>query len=110
MKAGGRRMDRALALRAAIARADPPDREWVEARLDRAARACGCATGSVALLAAVVGAVAWWLVALDAGLDLWPEAMVAAFGVVGAAFVGKLAGLATAELWLWWAERRFLRP
>jgi hypothetical protein len=49
----------------------------------------------------------WWLLALDKRLALWPEAALAGLLVVGAAFVGKLAGLATADAWLWWVGRRF---
>ena len=78
-------------------------------RLQWAANACGCSTGSAALLVAVLGAVMWWLLALDAQLALWPEAALAGLAVVGAALVGKLAGLATADLWLWWVGRRFRR-
>jgi hypothetical protein len=51
------RTERALALRAVVAHQNPPDRERLEVRLERAANACGCSTGSVALLVAVVGAV-----------------------------------------------------
>ncbi len=104
------RTERALALRAVVARTNPPDRKRLDARLERAAGACGCSSGSIALLAAVVGTVAWWLVALDARIAVWPEAAVAGLLLVGAALVGKLAGLATADLWLWWVERRFGRP
>lgn len=103
------RTERALALRAAVSHANPPDRERLEARLEWAGDACGCSTGSVALLVAVGGAVVWWLLALDAQFALWPEAALAGVGVVGAALVGKLAGLATADLWLWWVGRRFRR-
>jgi hypothetical protein len=103
------RTERASALRAAVERQNPPDRERLEARLDRAANACGCSTGSVALLVAVGGAFVWWLIALDAQLALWPEAALAGFAVVGAGAVGKLAGLATADLWLWWVGRGLRR-
>jgi hypothetical protein len=96
-------------LRAVVARADPPDRQSLEVRLDRAANACGCSTGSVALLAAAGGTVVWWLLALDAQVALWPEAALAGLLLVGVAFVGKLVGLATADLWLWWVGRRFRR-
>jgi hypothetical protein len=94
-------------LRAVVAHADPPDRERVEARLERAANACGCSSGSASLLVAAGGAVLWWLLALDARLSLWPEAALAGLLVVGAALAGKLAGLATADVWLWWVGRRF---
>ena len=103
------RTERALALQAVVAQQNPPDRERLEARLDRAANACGCSTGSVALLVAVLGAVVWWLFALDAQLAVWPEAALAALVVVGAALVGKLAGLAAADLWIWWVGRRLRR-
>ena len=104
------RTERALALRVVVAHADPPDRERLEARLERAANACGCSIGSIALLAAAVATVVWWLVALDARIAVWPEAALAGLMLVGAALVGKLAGLATADLWLWWVDRRFHRP
>jgi hypothetical protein len=94
-------------LRAVVAHANPPDRARLEVRLDKAANACGCSTGSVALLAAATGVVAWWLLSLDARPALWPEAALAGLLVVGAAFVGKFAGLATADAWLWWVGRRF---
>jgi hypothetical protein len=94
-------------LRAVVAHANPPNRARLEVRLEKAANTCGCSTGSVALLAATVGAVVWWLLALDKRLALWPEAALAGLLVVGAAFVGKLAGLATADAWLWWVGRRF---
>ncbi len=61
----------------------------------------------MALLAAGAGVVAWWLIALDARLALWPDAALAGLLTLGAALVGKLAGLATADLWLWWVGRRF---
>jgi sterol desaturase/sphingolipid hydroxylase (fatty acid hydroxylase superfamily) len=93
-------------LRVLVAHQNPPNRDRLEVRLEKAANACGCSTGSVALLVAVVGAVVWWLLALDAQLALWPEAAVAGLAVVGAALAGKLAGLAAADLWLWWVERR----
>jgi hypothetical protein len=51
----------------------------------------------------------WWLLALDAQLAVWPEAALAALAVVGAALVGKLVGLATAEVWIWWVGRRLRR-
>jgi hypothetical protein len=103
------RTERALALREVVARANPPDRERLEVRLERAANACGCSTGSVALLAAAVGTVGWWLLGLDAQIALWPEAALAGLLVVGAALVGKLTGLAAADLWLWWVARKFRR-
>jgi hypothetical protein len=103
----GARTERAQALRAVVAHANPPDRRRLEVRLEKAANACGCSTGSVALLAATVGAVVWWLIALDGQIALWPGAALAGLLVVGAAFVGKLAGLATADAWLWWVGRRF---
>ncbi len=103
------RTDRALALRAVVEQQNPPDRERLELRLDRAANACGCSTGSVALLAAIVGAVVWWLFALEAQLSVWPEAALAGLAIVGAALVGKLAGLVTADLWIWWVGRRLRR-
>jgi hypothetical protein len=96
-------------LQAVVEQQNPPDRERLEVRLDRAANACGCSTGTVALLVAVVGAVVWWLLALDAQLAVWPEAALAALAVVGAALVGKLVGLATAEVWIWWVGRRLRR-
>jgi hypothetical protein len=98
-----------LVLRAVIARENPPDRERLEVRLERVANACGCSTGSVALLVAVLGAVLWWLLVLDAQLALWPEAALTGLAVVCSASVGKLAGLVMADLWLWSVERRFRR-
>jgi hypothetical protein len=104
------RTERALALRAAVARANPSDRERLERRLERAASACGCSSGSVALLAGAVGMVVWWLRASDGLPSLWPEVGVAGLLVVGAALIGKLAGLAAADAWLWWIGRRFRQP
>jgi hypothetical protein len=101
------RRDRALALRIVVANANPPDRERLESRLARAANACGCSTGSIALVAALLGAGAWWLVALDGRLALWPEAALAGLLILGATLVGKLTGLAAADAWLWWVGRRF---
>ena len=106
---GAARTRRVLALQAVVEQQSPPDRERLEVRLHRAANACGCSTGSVALLVTVVVAVGWWLLALDAQLALWPEAAVAALGVVGAALLGKLAGLAAAYVWIWWVGRRLRR-
>ena len=94
---------------ALVARVDPPSRTTLEARLEKAAGACGCSTGGAALLAAVAGAAAWWLVRLDGRVALWPEAAVAALVVVGATVLGKLAGLAAADVWLWWTGRRLGR-
>lgn len=103
------RRDRAVALRALVANANPPDRERLELRLERAASACGCSTGSIALAAALLVTGAWWVVALDGRLALWPEAALAGLLVMGATLAGKLAGLAVADAWLWWLGRRF-RP
>jgi hypothetical protein len=50
-----------------------------------------------------------WLLALDAQLAVWPQAALAALAVVGAALVGQLAGLATADLGIWWVGRRLRR-
>jgi hypothetical protein len=105
----GARSTRASALLAVVSSADPPDRERLEARLERAGNACGCSTGGIALFVALAAAVVWWGLAHDARVALWPEAVLAGLLVVAATLAGKLAGLATADVWLWWVGRRF-RP
>jgi hypothetical protein len=92
-----------------VAHVDPAERTRLEARLRKAAHACGCSTGSAALLVAAGGVAVCWMLRLDARVALWPEAAVAGLVLVGAAVLGKLAGLAAADLWLWWTGRRFRR-
>jgi hypothetical protein len=103
---GGSRAARAQAVRAALAGADPPGRDRLEAWLERAGNACGCSTGAAAMLLALAGAAVWWVLARDARLALWPEAAGVVLVVLGAAVAGKLAGLAAADAWLWWISRR----
>jgi multisubunit Na+/H+ antiporter MnhG subunit len=103
------RAARADTVRALLAHADPVDRMRLQARLERAAAACGCTTGGVALLVAGVAVVAWWVLARDGEWILWAEAGVALLLVIAAAVIGKLLGLATADVWLWTTRRRLER-
>lgn len=100
------RAARAHALRAALTQASPAERARLEVRIERAVSACGCTTGSAALLGAAAVAVAWWAVRLDGRIVLWPDVAVAGLLVLAGALLGKLAGLAAADAWLWWTGRR----
>jgi hypothetical protein len=103
------RVARAEAVRALVARVDPADRPRLEARVQKAAVACGCSTGSVALLAAAVGAIIWWVIARDGQPIFWTEAGVTISLVIAATVFGKLVGLVAADVWLLTTRRRLER-
>lgn len=71
--------------------------ERLERQINRAYFACGCETGSIAVMAALVTSVAGGFVFGFAGHFEWWR--IIAY-LAGAAFAGKLLGLATARIQL----------
>lgn len=61
------------------------------------------------MLTALGASVVWLALSRGSGVALWPDAGIAALAVVGAAGLGKLVGLAAADLWLWATGRRLER-
>lgn len=100
------RSDNAEAVRALLVHADPAELPRISAGIDKASRACGCATAAAAMLAAAAAAIVWWVIRRSAAPFSWPEVLVAVSLVAAAAAIGKLMGLAAADLWLWATRRR----
>jgi hypothetical protein len=96
-------------IRSLVAAAEPRDAARLEARIDRAVKACGCASGATAMLLAIMGAFAWWLTVGGAHWILWRQLGIAALAIIVATLAGKLGGLAFAHAWLWMTRHRLER-
>lgn len=92
-----------------LASADPETRSRLEPRLARAVSACGCSSGSVALLLGSALAVLWWLTQRDGRVVMWREAAIAAVAVVVGTLLAKLGGILFARVWIAWTRRRLER-
>lgn len=74
---------------------DDPERPALEARASGYARACGCSTGALFLVASTIVAAVYFA----AGGELAFQTVLASIGfVVAASLLGKLVGLAAATL------------
>ena len=92
-----------------LASADAATRSRLEPRVVRAVNACGCTSGAVGLLLAVLASILWWAIERDGRLLMWPEAGLAALGVIAVTATAKLGGILVARAWLLLTCRRLRR-
>lgn len=94
---------------ALLARGGFAHNDKVRKRVERAAAACGCKSGAVAMAVATAACVAWWLAERDGQFLLWPQGAYAVGAIVAATVAGKVGGIAVARLWLWGFQARLER-
>ncbi len=92
-----------------LSEADTATRSRLEPRVLRAVNACGCTSGAIGLTLGIVASALWWLAERDGRLVMWPEAGIAALGVIAVTASAKLGGILVARVWLELTRRRLQR-